>query len=117
MEDLSKKIKFASDEIAIFKEALCGIVEKANKSSDKMLKISKYHFWGIIILTSVIAFAALVQAKIINLENPEKTIHYEYLGKNEKGEFHRFNRKTGEVEAKINGNWSLIVYGLEEHKK
>ncbi|MFH1876713.1 MAG: hypothetical protein ABH865_07460 [Candidatus Omnitrophota bacterium] len=78
VEDLSKKIEFTAGEIATFKEALCGIGEKMNDSSNKLLRASKFYFWGSLILTTVIAFAILVQAKIINLE---KTIKNKNLTK------------------------------------
>jgi hypothetical protein len=67
VEGLSNNIKFTAGEIATFKEALCGIAVKMNESSDRMLKASKWYFLGSIIFTAVIAFSALVQARIIKL--------------------------------------------------
>lgn len=61
VEKLSKQIEFLSGEVATFKEALCGIVEKINESSNKTLRASKWYFAGSIILTAIIAFSALVQ--------------------------------------------------------
>jgi len=68
IEGLSKNLIFASGEIATFKEALCGIVGKINRSSNKQLYASILYFLGSFILTAVIAFSALVQAGVIKLK-------------------------------------------------
>ena len=65
VEDLSNKLQFTAGEIATFKEALCGIVEKMNAASNKQLCASVLYFLGSLILTAVIAFSALAQAGII----------------------------------------------------
>lgn len=66
INELGKNIHFTVGEIATFKEALCNVGEKMNDSSNKLLRASKFYFWGSLALTTVIAFATLVQAKIIN---------------------------------------------------
>ncbi|MDO9464361.1 MAG: hypothetical protein Q7J67_03595 [bacterium] len=68
INELGKSIEFTAGEIATFKEALCSVGEKMNASSNKLLRASKIYFWGILILTAVIAFAALAQSRIINFE-------------------------------------------------
>jgi|GEM_PF-2671731 len=65
VEGLSKDIRFAAGEIATFKEASCSIAEKINESSNKLLLASTLYFIAILLLTGVIAFAAMIQAGII----------------------------------------------------
>jgi len=67
IEGLSNNVKFTAGEIATFKEAICGTVEKINKSSNNQLYASILYFLGSLILTTVIALSALVQAGIIKL--------------------------------------------------
>ena len=74
--ELGQNIKFTAGEIATFKEALCDIGGKMNDSSNKLLRASKFYFWGSLILTTVIAFAALTQAGIINFK---KKINFFYI--------------------------------------
>ncbi len=64
---LSKSMFFLASEIGVFKQALCETVNKANDSSNNMLITSKLYFIGSLILSSVVAFSALVQAGIIKL--------------------------------------------------
>lgn len=72
--ELGQNIKFTAGEISTFKEALCDIGKEMNNSSNKLLQSSKFYFWGSLILSALIAFAALTQAKIINLEKNNKLI-------------------------------------------
>ncbi|MFA4980899.1 MAG: hypothetical protein WC592_00300 [Candidatus Omnitrophota bacterium] len=64
-KEITKKMDFISGEIATFKEALCTIIDKANNTTDKMFWASIIYFLGSLILSGTIAFAALVQAKIL----------------------------------------------------
>ncbi|MBU2043854.1 MAG: hypothetical protein KJ619_01295 [Candidatus Omnitrophica bacterium] len=70
--ELAKEIHFASGEIAVFKEAICGIAGKMNESSNKMLRASIFYFVGSLILTGLVAFAALTQANIIKINKKIK---------------------------------------------
>ena len=67
VEGLSCNVRLMSGEIAVFKEALCEMIDKANGSSDKMLWVSVLYFVGSIILSGVVAFTALVQSGIIKI--------------------------------------------------
>ena len=67
LEGLSANIKFLSDEFIVFNKALCDSVDKANKTSDKMLWASIVYFLGSILLSGAIAFAMFAQAGIIKL--------------------------------------------------
>lgn len=67
LEGLSANIKFLSDEFIVFNKALCDSVDKANKTSDKMLWASIAYFVASFILSGAIAFSALAQAGMIKL--------------------------------------------------
>ena len=59
VKDLSGNIKFTAGEIAVFKEALCGIAKKMNKSSSKML-------WVTVALVLITLFYAWQTKQTVN---------------------------------------------------
>ena len=85
-------------------EPIAGIQYYYTKASHKLAKIALF-----------IAILAII-ISIITCLQPFKS-SFEYLGKNEKGEFYRFNKKTGQVEVKVGAAWQSIAYSLEKINK
>lgn len=57
IEPLSQNIRFMSGEIATFKEAICGVIEQMNRSSNKMLATSIIYFVASIVLSTAYVVA------------------------------------------------------------
>lgn len=66
INELGKNIKFTAGEIALFKQAVCAMIDKTNKSSNKMLLASILYFIGSLLLTCLLVYVGFTQGRIMH---------------------------------------------------